>query len=106
VKAITGDTMRFCRPPGGDYDGTVIRTAAELKLITVLWTDDPGDYATPGTRAIQKRVLDWVGNGGIVLLHDGIQQTIDVLPQIIEHLKSRGYRFATVAEMEAQTARR
>ena len=106
VKAITGDTMRFCRPPGGDYDDTVIRTAAELKLTTVLWTDDPGDYASPGTRAIQKRVLDWVGNGGIVLLHDGIQQTIDVLPQIIEHLRSKGYRFVTVAEMEAHTARR
>ena len=54
VKAITGDTMRFCRPPGGDYDDTVIRTAAELKLITVLWTDDPGDYASPGTRAIRE----------------------------------------------------
>jgi peptidoglycan/xylan/chitin deacetylase (PgdA/CDA1 family) len=106
VKAITGQTMRFCRPPGGDYDGAVIRAAMELGLTTVLWTDDPGDYASPGDRAIERRVLDQIGNGGIILLHDGIQQTIEVLPQIVEHLKRRGFRFVTVAEMEAQAARK
>jgi peptidoglycan/xylan/chitin deacetylase (PgdA/CDA1 family) len=36
------------------------------------------------------------------LLHDGVQQTVDVLPQIIRHLKNKGYRFVTVSEMQAQ----
>jgi len=106
VKSITGETMRFCRPPGGDYDDAVIRAAMDIGLFTVLWTDDPGDYASPGDAKIEKRVLDRIGNGGIILIHDGVQQTIDVLPQIIEHLKGRGFRFVTVAEMEAQTGRK
>jgi peptidoglycan/xylan/chitin deacetylase (PgdA/CDA1 family) len=100
VKAITGQTMRFCRPPGGDYDDVVIRDAMQLGLTTVLWTDDPGDYASPGDRVIRRRVLNRIGNGGIILLHDGVQQTLDVLPQIIEHLKREGYQFATVAELQ------
>jgi peptidoglycan/xylan/chitin deacetylase (PgdA/CDA1 family) len=106
VEAVTGERMHFCRPPGGDYDDTVIRAAMALGLTTVLWTDDPGDYASPGDTVIRRRVLDRVSNGGIILLHDGIQQTIDVLPQIIQHLKGKGYRFVTVAEMEAQTRHR
>jgi peptidoglycan/xylan/chitin deacetylase (PgdA/CDA1 family) len=100
VKAITGETMRFCRPPGGDYDDLVIRAAMAVGLTTVLWTDDPGDYASPGDKAISRRVLGRISNGGIILLHDGVQQTVDVLPQIIEHLKREGYQFVTVAEMQ------
>jgi peptidoglycan/xylan/chitin deacetylase (PgdA/CDA1 family) len=101
AKAVTGETMRFCRPPGGDYDSDVMAAATRLGLTTVLWTDDPGDYADPGDRVIENRVLARIGNGGIILIHDGVQQTIDVLPQIITILQKRGFRFATVAEMAA-----
>jgi peptidoglycan/xylan/chitin deacetylase (PgdA/CDA1 family) len=33
-------------------------------------------------------------------MHDGVQQTIDVLPEIIEKLRSKGYRFVTLPELE------
>ncbi len=106
VKGITGQTMRYDRPPGGDWDASVVREAERLGLTTVLWTDDPGDYASPGDRKIETRVLDRINNGGIILLHDGIQQTLDVLPQIIEHLQSHGYRFVTVDQMRAERVAR
>lgn len=99
IKRILGKPPAFCRPPGGDYDKDVINSAAAHGLTTVLWTDDPGDYARPGDKVIAERVLRRIDNGGIVLLHDGVQQTIDVLPQIIESLQKRGFRFVTVAEM-------
>ena len=75
-----------------------------LGYTTVLWTDDPGDYASPGTDVILSRTLAKASNGGIILLHDGIQQTIDVLPQIIQILKNRGYKFVTVDQMLAERA--
>lgn len=99
IRKITGDDPLFARPPGGDYDKDVIKAAMANGLITVLWTDDPGDYAKPGDRTIENRVLRRIDNGGIILVHDGIQQTIDVLPQIIEHLQQRGFRFVTMTEM-------
>ena len=104
VKSITGETMHFCRPPGGDYDNDVITAAMTTGLATVLWTDDPGDYASPGDKVIETRVLDRISDGGIVLVHDGVQQTIDVLPQIIEACQKKGFRFVTVAKMRAQLA--
>jgi peptidoglycan/xylan/chitin deacetylase (PgdA/CDA1 family) len=100
VKSVIGKEMTYCRPPGGDYDPNVITGAMDAGLTTVLWTDDPGDYASPGDKVISQRVLDRIGNGGIILLHDGVQQTLDVLPQIIETLQKRGYKFETVEEME------
>jgi peptidoglycan/xylan/chitin deacetylase (PgdA/CDA1 family) len=106
VKSIVGLQMKFCRPPGGDYDRDVIAGAADCGLTTVLWTDDPGDYADPGSKVIEARTLQRIGSGGIILLHDGVQETLDVLPQIIEHVKSRGFEFQTVEEMAADTLRR
>ena len=93
VKAVLGKQMRYCRPPGGDYDPDVIKAAMDAGLTTVLWTDDPGDYASPGDKKIEERVLDRITNGGIILLHDGVQQTVDVLPQIIVSLQKRGFKF-------------
>ncbi|HEY3378485.1 MAG TPA: polysaccharide deacetylase family protein [Armatimonadota bacterium] len=104
VQAIQGSAMRFCRPPGGDYNATVINAAMTSGLTTVLWTDDPGDYAQPGDAIIEARVYRQISNGGIILLHDGEMQTIQVLPRILERLQKEGFAFETVETM-AQVAR-
>lgn len=101
VENVTGQRLRFCRPPGGDYDSLVISAALEQGLTTVLWTDDPGDYAKPGTNVIEQKTLRRLSNGGIILLHDGIEQTIQVLPQIIKFAKAQGYEFVTVDQLQA-----
>ncbi|MCW5941724.1 MAG: polysaccharide deacetylase family protein [Fimbriimonadaceae bacterium] len=100
VRALIGKEMRYCRPPGGDYDATVVRAATKVGLLTVLWTDDPGDYASPGDNAIERKTLARLSNGGIVLLHDGIRQTLDVLPQVLRYAKARGFRFVTMSDLE------
>lgn len=87
------------RPPGGDYNSDVAEAATALGYKMILWTDDPGDYASPGKKVIQTRLLDKVSNGGIILIHDGIQQTIDVLPGIIKQLRAKGFELVTIPEM-------
>ena len=104
LDSITDKTPHLFRPPGGVYDPRIAETAEALGYTTVLWTDDPGDYASPGTDVILSRTLDKASPGGIILLHDGIQQTIDVLPQIIQTLRNRGYKFVTVDQMLAERA--
>jgi peptidoglycan/xylan/chitin deacetylase (PgdA/CDA1 family) len=99
VKELTGKTMRYCRPPGGDYDASVVQAAATLGMTTVLWTDDPGDYANPGDEILQQRTLDRLSNGGIILLHDGIKETMQILPKVIEYAKKQGFKFVTVDQL-------
>lgn len=99
IQRITGHAPHFFRPPGGDYDTDVAETSEALGYTITLWTDDPGDYAKPGAQVILQRTLQRAENGGIILLHDGIKQTIAILPQLIETLKQRGYQFVTVDEM-------
>lgn len=105
LTTITGVRPHLFRPPGGDYDHDVILAAETEGYTTVLWTDDPGDYASPGEALLMTRLLEHVNPGGILLLHDGIQQTIDLLPKLIETLRQKGYTFITVDEMLSQPKR-
>lgn len=87
------------RPPGGDYNATVAQVIQSLGYTLVLWTDDPGDYASPGATVIEDRTLRMLSNGAIILLHDGVQETIQILPQLLEYLKGRGLKTVTIDEM-------
>jgi peptidoglycan/xylan/chitin deacetylase (PgdA/CDA1 family) len=99
IQRITGRPPHLFRPPGGQYTPDVQQVAEALGYTTVLWTADPGDYASPGTQTILDRTLHCTRNGGILLLHDGIDQTIDVLPTLIETLRAKGFRFVTVDDL-------
>jgi peptidoglycan/xylan/chitin deacetylase (PgdA/CDA1 family) len=90
------------RPPGGGVDAGIVATAGSLGMRTVNWDVDPRDWSTPGTGAIYANVVGHVQPGSIVLMHDGggpRGETLAALPQIIDTLRGRGYRFATVTEL-------
>lgn len=102
IRGLSGYTPCVFRPPYGDYDSSIMRTAASLGLATILWAVDPSDYALPGVSAIEQRVLAQVRPGAIVLSHDGggpRAQTLAAYPYIIRALRARGYRFVTVPEL-------
>jgi peptidoglycan/xylan/chitin deacetylase (PgdA/CDA1 family) len=102
IRALTGYTPCVFRPPYGDYDESVLRTARSLGLSTILWNVDPADYTLPGTAAIEQRVLAQVKPGSIIISHDGggpREQTLAAYPGIIRALRARGYRIVTVLEL-------
>jgi peptidoglycan/xylan/chitin deacetylase (PgdA/CDA1 family) len=102
VRAATGVTPRLFRPPGGEFDKGVAATAAELGCQTVLWTDDPGDFASPPADVIARRTIGKATPGGIILLHDGIESTLDALPVIVGELRKQGYEFVTLEELSRE----
>jgi len=102
VASITHFRPCLFRPPGGAVDSAVIAAAGADGLRTVNWDVDPVDWSTPGTGAIYNRVVGAAGPGSIVLMHDGggnRSETLAALPAIIDTLRGRGYRFATVTEL-------
>lgn len=99
IMKATGVPVRFFRPPGGDYNGAVLRAAAAQGYITTLWTDDPGDFMEPGANVILKRALAHLEPGAIILMHDGIPETLQALPAFINEARRRGYEFVTMSQL-------
>jgi peptidoglycan/xylan/chitin deacetylase (PgdA/CDA1 family) len=102
IRQLSGYTPCVFRPPYGAYNASVVRTAASLGLATVLWNDDPRDWALPGTGSIVRQVLAQVQPGSIVISHDGggpRGQTLAAYPAIIAGLRARGYRIVTIPQL-------
>jgi peptidoglycan/xylan/chitin deacetylase (PgdA/CDA1 family) len=99
LESALGTAPQFFRPPCGKHDEQIERIARDLGLTTVMWSTYPGDQGELPAPRIYRGVVDHVQNGSLILLHDGVKQTLMALPEIISTLKKRGYAFQTVAEM-------
>lgn len=99
IRQATGSSARFFRPPGGQFATDVMREAEKRHFITALWSDDPGDYAKPGADVVLQRTMDHLENGSIILLHDGIPDTMSVLPILVSQARKRGFEFVTMSEL-------
>ena len=102
IHAATHFAPCLFRPPGGAVDSAVVGTAGGLGMETILWDVDPADWTSPGSGAVYSRVVSAAHAGSIVLMHDGggdRSGTLAALPKIIDTLRGRGYRFATVSEL-------
>jgi peptidoglycan/xylan/chitin deacetylase (PgdA/CDA1 family) len=102
IEAITHFEPCLFRPPGGAVDASAIAAAGEAGLRTITWDVDPADWTNPGSGAVYSRIVGAARPGSIVLMHDGGGSrggTLAALPAIIDTLRARGYRFATVTEL-------
>ena len=108
ITLATGVRPVLFRPPYGYINTTVKNVSTQLGLTPIMWNVDPSDWRLPGTDAIVQRVLANTGNGSVILMHDGggnRSQTVQALPQIIAGLQQRGFRFVTVPQLLADSAR-
>lgn len=97
---ILGHGAELLRPPGGQYNARTVEVARLVGLTTVLWTDDPGDYDQRiAPELILRRTIRDASPGGIILLHDGPQSTLAILPRLIHYLRAQGYTFVTCGEL-------
>lgn len=104
IRAATGVQPTWFRPPYGAIDGDVWKQTRALKLKVALWDIDTEDWRRPGVESIVDNVHRNARAGSIVLMHDGgtnRRQTIAALPKIIRDLKSRGFVFVTLEELDA-----
>jgi peptidoglycan/xylan/chitin deacetylase (PgdA/CDA1 family) len=88
IQQATGQTPRLFRPPYGETNGTVRSVEAQLGLTEVLWTVDSRDWAGASTSQIVQ-AAGTLQPGGVILMHDGYQTTINAIPQIVANLNSR-----------------
>jgi len=103
VFAATGTHTYFYRPPGGFLSKNQLDTIKNNGQVVALWSVDSKDWRNPGIKQIVDNVMKNVFPGAIILMHDGGYhriQTVKALGPIIDALRERGYRFATLSELK------
>ncbi|MBR1740420.1 MAG: polysaccharide deacetylase family protein [Lachnospiraceae bacterium] len=105
VKKLTGVDMRVFRPPYGDYNNTLIETVESCGYHAIQWDVDSLDWKDYGVDSILNTVLNHkhLGNGSIILCHNGAKFTADALDTLIKELKKKGYTFVKMSDLIYET---
>ena len=101
VRTLTGYEMFLFRPPYGDYDNAVVNVAKDCGYYTIQWDVDSLDWKDYGVDSGIKTVTEHkhLGNGSIILCHNGAKYTAQALDTLITKLKEKGYTFVPVSEL-------
>lgn len=103
IYKITGAKTSLFRPPGGILHNGPPDYAKNHKYVVLMWSSEAQEFNRRASfQTLVRDVLKSAKSGGIVLLHDGggnHHKTLEALPQIIDGLTKRGYRFVTVPQL-------
>jgi peptidoglycan/xylan/chitin deacetylase (PgdA/CDA1 family) len=103
LREACGETVTLFRPPGGYCDATVRAAAGVLGFTTVFWSCNITSYPGHDGRNIARELARQSAEGGIILLHNGEDETLDTLPYLIPELRRKGVSFVTISPGLAQT---
>ena len=101
VKTLTGQEMTLFRPPYGDYDDQVVTVSRDMGYYPVQWDVDSLDWKDYGADSIVRTILDHkhLGNGSIILMHNGAKYTPAALDAVITGLKDAGYELVPISQL-------
>ncbi len=93
IERITGSKIEYFRPPFGQYNTDTIKAAKQLNVTPVMWRIASIDWELKeDPQQIITNVSDHLEDGAVILMHE-LQQTVEVLPELIKAIREKGYRF-------------
>ena len=101
IKELTGYDCFLFRPPYGDYNSLLINTVYGCNHYPVQWDVDSLDWKDYGVDSIIKTVTRHkaLGNGSIILMHNGAKFTAEALDTVLTSLEEQGYEIVPVSQL-------
>ncbi len=101
IKQLVGIDIKLFRPPFGDYNNTLLESTDEMNYYCIQWDIDSLDWKDYDAKTITNRVLNdkHLGNGSIILFHNGGKHTLEALPSVIKGLQEKGYELVKISDL-------
>lgn len=97
-KAATGHPIpRFMRPPMGEYSEATVKLTYEMGYKTVFWSFAYRDWETdkqPDPVTALSTIMTNLHNGTVFLIHTVSNTNVQILPQLIDNIRAKGYEIA------------
>ncbi len=99
VKAITGQTPRLFRPPYGVTNPNVAKAVQMTQMKSVGWNVRSFDTKAKDPQVLLNRILNHIHGGDIILLHDSMEITREILTDLILQARKKGFTFARIDKL-------
>jgi peptidoglycan/xylan/chitin deacetylase (PgdA/CDA1 family) len=101
LKKVSGNDGRWFRPsqievPTNDI---LVEAGRAGYGVSVGYDLDSMDFQDPGAAAVRANVIGHAQSGNIISLHFDHQNTIEALPAILDHLKTKSLRPVTLTHL-------
>lgn len=95
IEKLISEPVTLFRPPYEAKNQSTVNLMQNDHLQMVLWDRDPRDWATHDPQKILNYIKNNQSSGTIILLHES-QNVVDILPSIINYLKSQHLQLVTL----------
>lgn len=100
---LTGKQMaKYFRPPEGTFDKDSLAVVQDCGYKTVFWSFAYADWDNQkqmNPQDAKRKIMDNLHNGEIMLLHPTSATNAAVLQEVIQEIKSMGYRIGSLDEI-------
>ncbi len=98
----TGATPKIMRPPYGAFTARQRAWAhGTWGYKCIMWDVDPLDWKIRSASHVSSSILSKTVAGSIILAHDIHKSTIDAMPETLDGLLAKGFKFVSVSELIA-----
>jgi peptidoglycan/xylan/chitin deacetylase (PgdA/CDA1 family) len=102
IEQAGGKKPVVMRPPYGATTAAITkRLNEEFGFKVVLWDVDPLDWKVRNSAHVTSEILKNTKPGSIVLAHDIHPTTVAAMPETLDALLKKGFKFVTVSELIA-----
>jgi peptidoglycan/xylan/chitin deacetylase (PgdA/CDA1 family) len=99
VYTVTGRKPLLFRPPYGVINPMLKRALKGTGLHVIGFSNRAWDTSSRKKEVIASRILKKLKPGDIILLHDTVRETVDVIPDLAGHMKQAGYRIVPLDQL-------
>lgn len=99
IQSIIGKKPKTFRPPYGVTNPNLARAVKRTGMVSIGWSLRTFDTAAEDPKELLERILLKVEGGDIILLHDSMPVTTEILTALIKAVRQKGYTFARVDKM-------
>lgn len=99
---LYGYTMKYMRPPEGEFSERTLAITHDLGLTTVMWSFAYKDWdinAQQGAQHAYESVVPYLHDGAVLLLHAVSTDNAAALEDIINTAKENGYTFRSLDDI-------
>ncbi len=102
IAKATGKRPVLMRPPYGATSASLNKRLGEqFGLKVILWSVDPLDWKYRNSNRVYRSIVENTRPGSIILAHDIHATTVAAMPETLDALLAKGYKFVTVSELIA-----
>lgn len=99
IAAIIGKTPKLFRPPYGITNPNLAKAIARSGMHSIGWSIRSYDTTAKTSEQLLARILNKMQGGDIILLHDSVEITARILPELITAIRNKGYEIVRLDKL-------